>query len=198
MTKKIRHSPGDPIVPDMDLWENIAQKVKPLRPRLPASRMQPSRAQSKPSPSFPDAAVVLRKPASTAEPPRLTGLDRRMAQRLLRGQVQYDSKLDLHGFGASEARLKLAGFLGAARSRGDRTVLVVTGKGASPFARHTLHGDSHYHSPERLGRLRRLVSEWLHEAEFREHVLGFQPAHPKHGGGGAYYIRLRRSGTTRR
>jgi DNA-nicking Smr family endonuclease len=45
--------------------------------------------------------------------------------------------------------------------------------------------------------LRRLVSEWLHETEFREHVLGFQPAHPKHGGGGAYYVRLRRSATRR-
>jgi DNA-nicking Smr family endonuclease len=23
-------------------------------------------------------------------------------------------------------------------------------------------------------------------------VAGFQPAHPKHGGGGAYYVRVRR------
>ena len=108
------------------------------------------------------------------------------------------SESDLHGLAASNARLRLSGFLSSARARGDRLVLVVTGKGASPFARHTLHGDSHYHAPERQGRLRRLVSEWLHEAEFREHVLGFQPAHPKHGGGGAYYVRLRRSGTRQR
>jgi DNA-nicking Smr family endonuclease len=38
----------------------------------------------------------------------------------------------------------------------------------------------------------------MHEPEFRRHVSGFQPAHPKHGGGGAYYVRLRRSGVRTR
>ena len=36
------------------------------------------------------------------------------------------------------------------------------------------------------------LPEWLHEPEFRAHVSGFQPAHPKHGGGGAFYVKLRR------
>ena len=42
------------------------------------------------------------------------------------------------------------------------------------------------------GRLRRLLADWLHEAQFRSLVSGYQPAHPKHGGGGAFYVRLRR------
>jgi len=196
MTKKSRHGTGDLTVPDLDLWESVARNVKPLRTKPLASRPPASRQHSKPlAPA--QATIAPQRSASAPEPPPLTGLDRRMAQRLLRGQVQYDSKLDLHGTGAKDARLRLADFLKSARSRGDRLVLVVTGKGASPFSRHTLHGDSHYHAPERQGRLRRLVSEWLHEAEFREHVLGFQPAHPKHGGGGAYYVRLRRPAARR-
>ena len=32
------------------------------------------------------------------------------------------------------------------------------------------------------------------EAQFRIHVVGLQPAHPRHGGGGAFYVKLRRSG----
>ena len=76
--------------------------------------------------------------------------------------------------------------------KGVRTALVITGKGDSPFARHTLHGKAHFHTEERAGRLRRLVPDWLHESQFRALVSGFQPAHPKHGGGGAYYVRLRR------
>ena len=32
----------------------------------------------------------------------------------------------------------------------------------------------------------------FNEADFRAHVSGFQPAHPKHGGGGAFYVWLRR------
>lgn len=196
MTKKPRPGTSDLMVPDMDLWESVARDVKPLHAKARVSRAQSSRQSSKPlTPS--QAILAPQRSIPPAEPPLLTGLDRRTAQRLLRGQIQYDSKLDLHGTGASDARLRLADFLKSARARGDRLVLVVTGKGASPFARHTLHGDSHYHAPERQGRLRRLVSEWLHETEFREHVLGFQPAHPKHGGGGAYYVRLRRSATRR-
>jgi DNA-nicking Smr family endonuclease len=195
MIKKTRHGSTGTVVPDMDLWEKVAQNVRPLRAGPVTSSGHAARPPAKqPLPSAHPAARPQTQ-VRGAEPPLLTGLDRRTAQRLLRGQVQYDSKLDLHGVRVSDARVRLAGFLLAARARGDRLVLVVTGKGASPFARHTLHGDSHYHAPERQGRLRRLVSEWLHEPEFREHVLGFQPAHPKHGGGGAYYVRLRRLGT---
>ena len=90
------------------------------------------------------------------------------------------------------ARVHLLGFLRDAQAMGSRNVLVITGKGASPFSRHTLHGADHFHAPERAGRLRRLVTEWFHEPEFRNLVAGFQPAHPKHGGGGAYYVRVRR------
>jgi DNA-nicking Smr family endonuclease len=73
---------------------------------------------------------------------------------------------------------------------------VITGKGASPFTQHTLHGADHYHAPERQGRLRRLAPEWFHEREFRQHIAGFQPAHPRHGGGGAFYVRLRKKERT--
>ena len=37
-----------------------------------------------------------------------------------------------------------------------------------------------------------MLTEWLHESEFRALVSGFQPAHPKHGGGGAFYVKIRR------
>ena len=30
------------------------------------------------------------------------------------------------------------------------------------------------------------------EQQYRALVSGFQPAHPKHGGGGAFYVKLRR------
>ena len=197
MTKKPLHpSARGRTVPDMDLWESIVQDIEPLRARPRASPAHAPPQPSKLSRSPPKPAAR-QSAAPAAEPPLLTGLDRRTAKRLLRGQLQYDSMLDLHGLALSSARLRLSGFLSAARARGDRLVLIVTGKGASPYARHTLHGDSHYHAPERQGRLRRHVSEWLHEAEFREHVLGFQPAHPKHGGGGAYYVRLRRPAARR-
>jgi DNA-nicking Smr family endonuclease len=50
----------------------------------------------------------------------------------------------------------------------------------------------HFHAPEREGRLRRELPHWLAEDLFRQHVVGFQPSHPRHGGGGAFYLRLRK------
>jgi len=120
-----------------------------------------------------------------------TGLDRRQQQRLLRGKVEIDARLDLHGETMESARLKLLQFLLASAKQGNRTVLVITGKGSSQFTRHTLHGRRYHHSDSRNGRLRNALPDWLHEAEFRSLVSGFQPAHPKHGGGGAVYIKLR-------
>jgi DNA-nicking Smr family endonuclease len=190
MTKK--SPPHSSLVPDSVLWDEVKQAVAPLKrghgsaPRSGAIATKPRDASKAHGP------LTAARGRLAAEPPALTGLDRRTSQKLTRGLIAYEAKLDLHGTSAERARGQLQRFLLEARSRGHRLVLVVTGKGASPYARHTLHGDSHYHVPERQGRLRRLVSDWFHEPEFREHVSGFQPAHPRHGGGGAFYVRLRR------
>ena len=43
------------------------------------------------------------------------------------------------------------------------------------------------------GILRRVVPQWLALPEMRDYVVGFEEAHAAHGGGGALYVRLRRS-----
>jgi DNA-nicking Smr family endonuclease len=184
---------------DEELWDDVARTVVPLKKRgarpkailVSAPKQTPPRVYHPPAELEPPAQKPSARP-STAPPP-LTGLDRRTGQRMTRGKVDIESRIDLHGTGAEEARMRLFGFIRSERAAGARTVLVITGKGGSPYARHTLHGASHFHAPERAGRLRRLVPDWLHEAEFRAHVAGFQPAHPRHGGGGAFYVQLRRA-----
>ncbi|MBN9009710.1 MAG: Smr/MutS family protein, partial [Rhizobiales bacterium] len=42
------------------------------------------------------------------------------------------------------------------------------------------------------GILRRSVPAWLDSAEFRALVAGYDEAGPRHGGGGALYVRIRR------
>jgi DNA-nicking Smr family endonuclease len=177
-------------VADHGLWDDVARTVKPLSgsPRKKPAAPIPETPKHAARPAL--QAVAARTPKSS--PPPISGFDRRTAQKLMRGNVEIDSSIDLHGTGIEAARGRLLHFLVTRRHHGDRTVLVITGKGDSPFARHTLHGAQHFHSPERQGRLRRHVPEWLHEPEFRAHVIGFQPAHPKHGGGGAFYVKLRR------
>ena len=54
-------------------------------------------------------------------------------------------------------------------------MLVVTGKGL-----------------ESGGTLRHMVPRWLNEEPNRARVLAFCPAQPRHGGGGALYVLIRR------
>ena len=44
------------------------------------------------------------------------------------------------------------------------------------------------------GVLNREVPRWLAEPGFRQWVVSFAPAHQRHGGEGALYVRLRRQG----
>jgi len=183
------------------LWRAVTKDAKPISRRpadeTEAPREEPHKERHHALPVRPQSLAPLHaaKPAPPhrpTEPPPLTGLDRRTSQRLARGQMEVEATLDLHGHGQEAAHRALTGFIGTARARGLRCVLVITGKGASPYARHTLHGASFYEVPERQGVLRSAVPRWLNEAELRAHVSGFQPAHPKHGGGGAFYVWLRK------
>jgi DNA-nicking Smr family endonuclease len=177
-------------VPDHELWDEVKRAIQPLS----------IRKQLKAKPKMP--GVILRAPHAVApvfirkhlrsEPPDLANFDRRTTQKLGRGHMDPEARIDLHGENLENARLQLMHFISTQRHRGVRLVLVITGKGASPYARHTLHGHTHFHTPEREGKLRREVPLWFHEAVFRAHIVGFQPAHPKHGGGGAFYVKLRK------
>ena len=178
-------------VPDQALWEEVKTSVSPIK------RARRSNAKTEIVPaavaimlgSVP-APQVIRPVRNTA--PALSTFDRRTAQKLGRGQSEPEARIDLHGETLENARFALLHFLSSRRMQGLRLVLVITGKGASPFARHTLHGIKHFNTPEREGKIRRELPLWLEETQFRIHVVGFQPSHPRHGGGGAFYVRLRK------
>ena len=196
--------PKPPLIADDDaeLWRRVSASVEPLRrrrSRTPRPAPEPetpgetdATAPDRPRQRAPRRPAALPQAPKQAAGPDLTGIDRRLRQKLARGQVEVDARFDLHGSSRAAARGRLLDFLVRARGRGDRTVLVITGKGEAPFARHTLHGIEHFHAPERQGVLRQAVTEWLGQSDFTAVVSGFQPAHPRHGGGGAFYVRLRR------
>ena len=178
-------------VPDQALWEEVKTSVSPMK------RARRSKAKIEIPPA---AAALFSKPVPIQHVPRparttapaLAAFDRRTAQKLGRGQSEPEARIDLHGETLENARFALLHFLSSRRMQGMRLVLVITGKGASPFARHTLHGIKHFNTPEREGKIRRELQMWLEETQFRVHVVGFQPSHPRHGGGGAFYVRLRK------
>lgn len=183
------------------LWRAVVKDAKPLSRSLISPEEQFERptepAPEKISPvpkqiNRTHSAIKTTSRPHPAAPPPLAGLDRRTGQRLARGQVEAEARLDLHGLRQEEAEDRLLRFLARARADGLRLVLVITGKGESPFARHTLHSRHYHEASEHTGVLRAALPVWLATPRFRAEVAGFQPAHPKHGGGGAFYIRLRK------
>jgi DNA-nicking Smr family endonuclease len=166
---------------DQALWHSVTRSIVPLKRRR--KRHEPSEGlvakHSKPaSPSSLRAHAAPARPTAKAPPP-LMPIDRKLKQRLARGQVEIDARLDLHGRTLSEAHVALLRFLHRAQSEGARVVLVITGKGAADADRGR-------------GVLRRQVPLWLALPELRGHVLGVEEAHVAHGGAGALYVRLRR------
>jgi DNA-nicking Smr family endonuclease len=100
-----------------------------------------------------------------------------LVRSLRRGMLPIDGRLDLHGLGADAAREKLAEFLRTMRTRGERCVLVIHGKGERVPGGGVLRGE---------------IAAWLSQGKARESVLAFATARDDDGGEGAVYVALRR------
>lgn len=112
-------------------------------------------------------------------------LDRRTAEKLRKGKIRIEARLDLHGKNQNQAHELLNNFITQSANQGLRCVLVITGKGKSRLLSEKII------EPE-VGVLKRKVPEWLEEKIFSQHILRVAQAHPKDGGSGALYIYLKR------
>lgn len=187
---------------DAALWARVAEQVRPLakedlrisHPAEDAAAGAAGRAapaaetgpRGTPAPAGPRAAPKASRALAPA-PPRPSAIDRRTLQRLRRGTIPVEARLDLHGHSQDSAHAALAAFLRAAQRSGRRTVLVITGKGGPPGA-----DPADAAAPFGRGVLRSAVPRWLREPELAAMVLGTAAAGPQHGGSGALYVQLRR------
>lgn len=119
-----------------------------------------------------------------------TGLDRRTADRLRRGKMPIDARLDLHGMNQVDAHAALERFILSSYETGKRCVLVITGTGKPKAS--TIEYDEEDWTTPRPGVLKRRLPEWLAEPAMRPLILYTVPAQQKDGGEGAAYILLRR------
>ncbi len=161
------------------LWAGFARVIRPLRPAKTTPKPIVTSAKAAPARREPPA----RQEQPTAKSLPLAPFDRRLKQRVARGRDAIDARIDLHGMTQREAHAALLRFLRHAQTNEAKVALVVTGKGAGKDA----------HDPCERGVLRRQVPMWLALPEFRHFVVGFDEAHPSHGGKGALYVRLRRA-----
>jgi DNA-nicking Smr family endonuclease len=162
---------------DRVLWNLVARTAKPLKGRM-AVDIPDIPAEAKPMQT--QAAQPVANQAGAAKPKTqhvAHALDEPTLDKLSKGRLPIEGRVDLHGLTQDEAYSLLFSFLHRAHAGGIRYVLVITGKGSSSG------GD---------GVLRRAVPAWLSTPAFRPLVSSHDHAARNHGGSGALYIRLRR------
>jgi DNA-nicking Smr family endonuclease len=96
-------------------------------------------------------------------------------RQLKSGAIRIDLELDLHGLTREEALCNLGQFITGAFNRGQKAVLVITGKGNNSPVEPVLQG---------------AVASWLRDAG-KTMVAEFAPAPRQMGGSGAYVVFLK-------
>ena len=135
---------------------------------------------------------ALASSARTAKKPGATGgLDGNTADRLRKGLLDPDARIDLHGMTEEVAHRALLNTLRNAQRHGGRLVLVITGKGARESDPHAPFDMERERSSR--GVLKSAVPRWLKEPAFAPLIADHRAAHRRHGGSGAMYVYLRKS-----
>ncbi|MDF7774675.1 Smr/MutS family protein [Sphingomonas sp. AOB5] len=168
------------------LWQKVIATVKPIAP------VKPMVIETGPAPVSPPKFKPAKMPPPAPAPvakrltPPSTTLDGSWDRRLSRGLVSPESSIDLHGYTLASAYDRLDRGLEAALGRGDRVLLLVTGKAPGPESER----------PHKRGAIRAAVGDWLAASRFSDRIAAVRGAHPRHGGAGALYIVLRRPRNT--
>ncbi len=173
---------------DEALWAHVTRDIQPLSGARRRPPDQPSPVAGD-RPGVHDRAAQSRTAADpphaskhAAPAPEAPGreVDKRTSERVRRGQMEIQARLDLHGLGRVAAQTALRAFILRCHDRKKRHVLVITGKGKRGS-----------------GVLRENVPLWLEEPPLRDLVLQVSPARPQDGGDGALYVLLRRRRETK-
>ncbi|TAJ42890.1 MAG: DNA mismatch repair protein MutS [Reyranella sp.] len=169
------------MVKDADLFAAAMADVKRLDGRR---RLARAAAKAAPPPPAAKPLPAKRRPVAPVEPDLSVAdksFDRDVARALSRGKLAPEATLDLHGMTLVAAERAVGQFLGRAADRDFRIVLIVTGKGLREEGGRLVGG-----------RIRAEFIGWLNRVDNRARVRSVRPAHPHHGGSGAFYVLLRR------
>src|SRR5262245_10684853 len=107
------------------------------------------------------------------------GVDRRLAQRLHRGDYAVQTHIDLHGHTVEEAKVVVERFVTTAYAAGQRCILLIHGRGRN--------------SKDNRPVLKEQVRIWLSHGRLSRLILAFATAPVTNGGAGAVYVLLRRA-----
>ncbi len=181
---------------ELALWRQVAATVTAWRPLpdLPDADEEPPPPAARPDRSSVGARKARASPpGSGASAPPAETLDASWDRRLASGKARPDRVIDLHGHSREGARALLERTVLAAADRGERLLLVITGKGDLPGpAPADLMSDR----PGR-GAIRAELPRWLGAPELSARIAAVRQAPGRQGGPGAVWLVLRRARTPR-
>lgn len=187
---------------ELELWNRVAKTTERMHPANTSKAKQglpfreekkgPDRPHREPLEQFEigqkSKARGARHDVLPGLPEQIAGapvqMDRKAYDRLKRGKLKPEGRIDLHGMTLDQAKPALQSFIMKSFARERRLVLVITGKGRQSKDDGPI--------PQRPGVLRHAVPQWLKSPPLSQMVLQIAEAHLRHGGGGAYYVYLRR------
>jgi DNA-nicking Smr family endonuclease len=171
---------------ERELFETALEDARPLKkaPRRRKKRAEPVQA--------PPVVVVAKPQAGAPVSRHNVGVDGNTADRLRRGLIEPQARLDLHGLTERDAHRALLTFLRGARSRKLRLILIVTGKGEAGSNRAEESPFDLGLDKRMRGVLRKMTPRWLKEPGVAELIVDVREAHRRHGGSGALYVYLRK------
>ncbi|MDQ2893381.1 MAG: Smr/MutS family protein [Pseudomonadota bacterium] len=157
--------------------------VKPLRGVTVAAHLPDPPQVARPVAAR-RAPAVAERPRAIPAPTRVptNTLDGGWDKRIAKGMILPDSSIDLHGETLASAHALLDQGLDRAIQRGDRVLLLVTGKPPRPESER----------PHARGAIRAAVADWIGSSRHADRIAAIRGAHPRHGGQGALYLVLRR------
>lgn len=189
-------------------WARLASSVTPLQGKKMPGKKAPLVEAKPETPTTPSASPPLgegtgvgarrsspRSHIPTQPPPhggggsRLArssqGLDGSWNRKLKAGQIAPDYTLDLHGHNLDGAYDRIMSGLDQARMMDARVVLVIAGRErpVDPADRGSMRGA-----------IRAKLLDWLAVSRHADSIAAVRRAHIRHGGEGALYLVLKRSG----
>ena len=168
---------------DFQLWQIVKDSVVPIKrksPNTPDTKdVAPIKIDAKQL-----KQIAAKKIAYASTNPRcsssqsagtIQAIETNLYKKIAKGRIEIDAKLDLHEMNQDQAIVALRRFLARSKKEGHRTVLIITGKGRN--------GN---------GVLRARLPQWVRSAEFSNIIGGIESADHRHGGEGAFYLRIKK------
>jgi DNA-nicking Smr family endonuclease len=162
---------------EMRLWQTVTRDVK-IQEKTDL-KVKVSKAPARKKKSKDPVQLQYQIPEKSG------GADRKTSERLRKGKMPIDRRIDMHGMTQDQALETLRNVIVDAYETGQRLVLVITGKGGGE------EQAAHWTDPQ-PGVLKRRLPEWLKTPPFDRIILETAPAKHRDGGQGAFYILLRR------